>query len=48
MTSVYDRVRHREAEAVLRRSYGLGRRLYERVVGERSPSTYLEVTPDVP
>jgi len=32
------------AESVLSRSYGLGRRLYERVVGDRSPSTYLEVT----
>jgi len=33
------------AEAVLRASYGLGRRLYERIIGDRSPSTYLEVTP---
>jgi PPOX class probable F420-dependent enzyme len=33
------------AESVLRASYGLGRRLYERLLGERSPSTYLEVTP---
>ncbi|HEX3511733.1 MAG TPA: PPOX class F420-dependent oxidoreductase [Solirubrobacteraceae bacterium] len=32
------------AESVLRGSYGLGRRLYERLLGERSPSTYLEVT----
>jgi uncharacterized protein len=32
------------AEAMLGKSYGLGRRLYERVVGDRSPSTYLEVT----
>jgi uncharacterized protein len=32
------------AEAALRASYGLGRRLYERVIGERTPSTYLEVT----
>ena len=31
------------AEAVLRSSYGLGRRLYERVIGDRTPSTYLEV-----
>jgi PPOX class probable F420-dependent enzyme len=33
------------AESVLSASYGLGRRLYERLVGDRSPSTYLEVTP---
>ncbi|HXB14227.1 MAG TPA: PPOX class F420-dependent oxidoreductase [Solirubrobacteraceae bacterium] len=33
------------AEAVLRSSYGLGRLLYERIIGDRSPSTYLEVTP---
>ncbi len=33
------------AESVLRASYGLGRRLYERLLGERSPGTYLEVTP---
>jgi len=33
------------AESALSRSYGLGRRLYERIVGDRSPSTYLEVTP---
>ncbi len=33
------------AESVLRRSYGLGRRVYERLIGDRSPSTYLEVTP---
>jgi PPOX class probable F420-dependent enzyme len=33
------------AETVLRSSYGLGRRLYERLLGERSESTYLEVTP---
>ncbi len=33
------------AESVLRSSYGIGRRIYERVVGDRSPSTYLEVTP---
>jgi uncharacterized protein len=32
------------AEAVLRSSYGLGRRLYEGVVGDRTPSAYLEVT----
>ncbi len=32
------------AEDVLRSSYGLGRRLYERVIGDRTPSTYLEVT----
>jgi uncharacterized protein len=32
------------AESVLRGSYGLGRRLYEGVIGERTPSTYLEVT----
>ncbi len=31
------------AEAALRASYGLGRRVYERVIGERTPSTYLEV-----
>ena len=33
------------AEAVLRSSYGLGRRLYEGVIGARTPSAYLEVTP---
>ncbi len=32
------------AESVLSHSYGLGRRLYERVIGDRGPSTYLEVT----
>jgi len=32
------------AEAVLRAGYGLGRRLYERIIGDRSPSTYLEVS----
>jgi len=35
---------HEHAEAVLRSSYGLGRRLYERLIGGRTPSTYLEVT----
>jgi len=33
------------AESVLRKSYGLGRRLYEGLIGDRSPSAYLEVTP---
>ncbi len=33
------------AESVLSASYGLGRRIYESVIGERSPSTYLEVVP---
>ena len=33
------------AEAVLRSSYGIGRRLYEGVIGDRTPSAYLEVTP---
>jgi uncharacterized protein len=32
------------AEAVLRSSYGLGRRLYEGIIGDRTPSTYLEVS----
>jgi uncharacterized protein len=32
------------AEAVLRSSYGIGRRLYEGVIGDRTPSTYLEVS----
>jgi uncharacterized protein len=34
---------HAHAEAVLRSSYGLGRRLYERLIAGRTPSTYLEV-----
>jgi PPOX class probable F420-dependent enzyme len=33
------------AESVLSSSYGLGRRIYERVAGARAPSDYLEVTP---
>ena len=35
---------HEHAEAVLHSSYGLGRRLYERLIGGRTTSTYLEVT----
>ncbi len=35
---------YEHAEAVLRSSYGLGRRLYERIAGDRTPSTYLEVS----
>jgi hypothetical protein len=31
------------AESALRASYGLGRRLFESLIGERTPSTYLEV-----
>jgi uncharacterized protein len=35
------------AESVLRSGYGLGRRLYEGIIGDRTPSAYLEVTPNV-
>ncbi len=41
---VVEQHQREHAEDVLRSSYGLGRRLYERVIGDRTPSTYLEVT----
>jgi hypothetical protein len=35
------------AESVLSASYGLGRRLYERIAGDRTDGAYLEVTSNV-